>query len=56
MAMKQRRKRIIRELAGRVRKKVIAAVKIDLHADFWDVTDKKGTKYRISGMEAMNAK
>lgn len=54
--MKQRRKRLVRELAGKARKKVIAAVKIELMADFWHVTDKNGTKHKVTGMEVMNVR
>lgn len=54
--MKQRRKRIVRELAGKARKKVIGSVKIDPIRDVWHVTDKNGTKHQVTGMEAMNVR
>jgi hypothetical protein len=54
--MKQRRKRLVRELVGKARKKVIDKVKIDPREDFWHVTDKNGTKHTVSGVEAMNVR
>ena len=54
--MKQRRKRLVRELVGKARTKVIGAVKIDPMRDVWHVTDRNGTKHEVTGMEVMNVR
>lgn len=48
MGIQCRRNRVLKELAGRARKKVLIVAHQDIASATWTVIDKSGTSYRVS--------